>query len=194
MTQIQQSPPPKSVIPLTDFFLKINPIHAFTITGNFPKFHVYPSTNVGVILATTYYDTNLIKSPSQESDPLDGFFLKIDPIHTFTITDNLPKFLVYPSTNLGAILATTYYDTRTDGLKDGRVKSIIPTQLRCVEYNNRTHTQCEQMKRVDLLIMCPNFWEVKSWASQKYLKIWYQVILRWHSHRFSRIFFILYNA
>jgi hypothetical protein len=44
------------VIPLTDF-PEINPIHAFTITGNFPKFRVYPSTNVGALLATTYYDT-----------------------------------------------------------------------------------------------------------------------------------------
>jgi hypothetical protein len=52
MTQIKPIPPLKQVIPLTDFFLKINPIHAFSITDNFPKSRVYPSTNVGAIQAT----------------------------------------------------------------------------------------------------------------------------------------------
>jgi hypothetical protein len=62
-------------------FLKINPIHSFTITDNFPKIrvHVYRSTNVGAIQATTYYDTNLTKSPFQKSDPLDRFFWKSIP-------------------------------------------------------------------------------------------------------------------
>jgi hypothetical protein len=61
-------------------FMKINPIHAFSINENFPKFHVYPSTNVGAIQATTCYDTNLAKSPSQKlSDSLDRFFWKSIP-------------------------------------------------------------------------------------------------------------------
>jgi hypothetical protein len=47
---------------------------AITITDNFPKFRVYPSTNVGVIQARTCCDTNLTKSPSKNSDPLDRFF------------------------------------------------------------------------------------------------------------------------
>ena len=173
MTQIQLSPHPKKVIPMTDFsenqshpcfyyywqlpkvscilinkcrsysgdniiwhkfnyvppspkkwspwqiFLKINTIHVFTITDNFPKFRVYWSTNVGAIQATTYCDTNLTKSPSQKKWSPWQICLKINPIHAFIITDNLPKFRVNWSTNEGAIVATTYYDTRTDWRTDG---------------------------------------------------------------------------
>jgi hypothetical protein len=62
---VTKSPSKKSDLLSWKIFLKINPIHAFTITDNFPR-----STNVGDIKATTYYDTTLIKSHSQKSDPL----------------------------------------------------------------------------------------------------------------------------
>jgi hypothetical protein len=53
-------------------------VSKLTIPHASPLYHtgnnIHPSTNVGAILATIYYDTNLTKSPSQNSDPLDRFF------------------------------------------------------------------------------------------------------------------------
>jgi hypothetical protein len=53
-----------------------NPIHVFSITDNFPKFRVYPYTNVGAIQArvqaTSYYDTNLTPHP-RKVIPLTDF-------------------------------------------------------------------------------------------------------------------------
>jgi hypothetical protein len=63
---------------------------------------------------------------------------RINPIVAFTIIDNFPKFRVYPSTNIGAIQATTYHDARTDGLTG---QKIIPIQLRCVWYKNARMTR-----------------------------------------------------
>jgi hypothetical protein len=68
--------------------------------------------NVGAIQVTTYYETNLTKSPSQKSDTLDRFFWKSIPsMLLLFLTLYFPKFHVYPSANVGAILVTTYYET-----------------------------------------------------------------------------------
>jgi hypothetical protein len=94
-------------------FLKINPIHTFTITDNFLKFCVYWSTDVGAIQAATYYDTNLIKSPSQKSDPLDRFFWKSIPsmlLLLLTTCISIYKCKRYPGDN-------TLWHRWTDGLK-----------------------------------------------------------------------------
>jgi hypothetical protein len=55
--KFNQVPLPKKWSP-SQIFLKINPIHAFTITDIFPKFHVYPSTNVGTNLVMTHRQTD----------------------------------------------------------------------------------------------------------------------------------------
>jgi hypothetical protein len=100
-------------------FLRSNPVHAnlihvFTLTDNFSKFHVNQSINEGAIQVTMYWKFNQVPLPKKWS-PWQ-IFLKINPINAFTITDNFPKFCVYWSTNVGAILVTTYYVTWTDGL------------------------------------------------------------------------------
>jgi hypothetical protein len=119
-------PPLPKKLSLWQIFLKINPIHAFTITDNFPKFHVYPSTNVGAIQTTTYYDTNLTTctSPSQKSDPFDNFFWKSIPsmlLLLMTISQSfvyisINKCRYYPGDN---VLWHTYglIDGQTDGSK-----------------------------------------------------------------------------
>jgi hypothetical protein len=54
------TPPPKKVIPLTDFFEEqsylclIPSMFFFTLTDNFSKFHVNQSTNEGVIQVIAY--------------------------------------------------------------------------------------------------------------------------------------------
>jgi hypothetical protein len=107
-------------------FLKINPIHAFTITDNFPKFRVYRSTNVGAIQATAYYDKNLTKSPSKKVISLTEFFEnQSHPLLATCISIN--KCRRYPGDNILWHMK--------DGRTDWRVENIILTQLCCVGYN-----------------------------------------------------------
>jgi hypothetical protein len=108
------SPPIKKVIPLTDFSEnQSNPCVYYY--WQLPKVLCTLINNVGAIKVTTYYNTNLTKSPSQKKwSPLQ-IFLKINPIHAFTIIDNFPKFHVYQSTNfyVDAIQSTTYHNTNS---------------------------------------------------------------------------------
>jgi hypothetical protein len=52
----------------------------------------------------------LTKSPSQKVIPLTDFSKKSIPFTLFTIIDKFPKYCIYRSTNVGAILAATCYD------------------------------------------------------------------------------------
>jgi hypothetical protein len=71
-------PFPPKIDPLDRFFWKSIISMLLLLLTNF---HVYPSTNVGAILVTTYYDTNLTKSPSQKSDYPVRIRVRIDPSH-----------------------------------------------------------------------------------------------------------------
>jgi hypothetical protein len=106
--------PSQNSCPLDRFFRgpilsMLNPIHVFTLTNNFSKFHVNQSTNERAVQVITYQNIYYVPLPNKWS-PWQ-ILLKINPIHALTITDNFPKFLVYRSTNVGVIHATTYYDT-----------------------------------------------------------------------------------
>jgi hypothetical protein len=89
------------------------PIHVFTITDN-SQFHGNQSTNEGAIQVTTY-PKKITKSPSKKVIHLTDFSENQSHPYFTTLctTDNFPKFRVYPLTNVhvGAIQATTYYDT-----------------------------------------------------------------------------------
>jgi hypothetical protein len=137
-------------------FLKINPIHGFTITDNFPKFHVYPSAYVGAIQATTYYDINLTKSPSKKAIPLTYFsenqshpcsyyYWQLPQVSCIFIN----KCRRYPSDSIW---------WHTDGLTDGWVKNIILTQLSCIGYNN-LFTSLPTPNRETISYLCKSIFE-----------------------------------
>jgi hypothetical protein len=75
--------------------------------------YIHQQMYLGTIQATTYYDTNLTKTPSQKSEPLDRFFWKsISSMHLLLLTTSQTFMYIHQQMYVGAILATIYYDTK----------------------------------------------------------------------------------
>jgi hypothetical protein len=100
----------RSVLPYTRFCnCLLITITLYTLLTSL--FCIHQQTKGLIIQARTYCDTNLtISPPSKKWSPWQ-IFLKINPIHPYTITDNVPKFHVYPSTSVGVIQATIHIMT-----------------------------------------------------------------------------------
>jgi hypothetical protein len=119
--------PSQNSNPLDRYFLKSIPSMILLLLTTSPKLCVNPSTNVGVILATTYCDTNLTKSLSHNSYPLDRFFSKSIPSMLLLLLTTFHSFVYNPSTNMINVFRYPSWHNIIDTRMDRRVKNIIPT-------------------------------------------------------------------